>query len=49
MQTSRSAKSAVTLGFTGFLIHGVLPESMLTVLLVPVIKDKTDKLIGQLP
>lgn len=44
MQTSRSAKSAVTLGFTGFLIHGVLPESMLTVLLVPVIKDKTGKI-----
>lgn len=25
--------------FTGFLIHGILPDSMLSVLLVPVIKD----------
>lgn len=26
---------------TGFLVHGTLPESILPVLLVPVIKDKT--------
>lgn len=30
--------------FTGFLTHGLLPDSILSVLLVPVIKDKTGKL-----
>lgn len=30
--------------FSGFLMHGVLPDSMLTVLLVPVIKNKTCKI-----
>lgn len=30
--------------FTGFLTHGILPDSMLSVLLVPVIKDKAGKL-----
>ncbi len=34
----------LALCFTGFLIHGVLPESILSVLLVPVIKDKTGKI-----
>ena len=30
--------------FTGFMIHGVLPDSLTSVLLVPVIKDKVGKL-----
>ncbi len=30
--------------FTGLLMHGILPDSMLSVLLVPVIKDKTGKI-----
>ncbi len=34
----------LALCFTGLLIHGVLPESMLSVLLVPVIKDKMGKI-----
>ena len=29
---------------SGFLIHGILPDSMITVLLVPVIKDKSGKI-----
>ncbi len=29
---------------TGFLVHGVLPDSMIAVLLVPVIKDKMGKI-----
>lgn len=43
-----SSKITVLLAlcFTGFLIHGVLPDSMITVLLVPVIKDKTGKISG---
>ncbi len=34
----------VALYYTGFFVHGVLPESMLSVVLVPVIKDKVGKL-----
>uniref|UniRef100_A0A8C2IQZ7 Uncharacterized protein n=1 Tax=Cyprinus carpio TaxID=7962 RepID=A0A8C2IQZ7_CYPCA len=34
----------LALCFTGMLIHGTLPSSMLSVLLVPVIKDKTGKI-----
>ena len=34
----------VALCFTGFFVHGFLPPSMLSVLLVPVIKDKVGKL-----
>ncbi len=34
----------LALCLTGFLLHGLLPQSMLTVLLVPVIKDKTGKI-----
>lgn len=34
----------LSLCFTGFLTHGILPDSMLSVLLVPVIKDKAGKL-----
>ena len=30
----------LSLAFTGFFIHGFLPESMISVLIVPVIKDK---------
>ena len=30
--------------FTGFLVHGILPDSILSVLLVPVIKDKAGKI-----
>ena len=30
--------------FTGLIVHGILPESMLSVLLVPVVKNKTGKL-----
>lgn len=30
--------------FKGFFIHGILPDSMLSVVLVPVIKDKVGKL-----
>uniref|UniRef100_A0A3P9J4I4 Endonuclease/exonuclease/phosphatase domain-containing protein n=1 Tax=Oryzias latipes TaxID=8090 RepID=A0A3P9J4I4_ORYLA len=30
--------------FTGFLTHGVLPDSILSVVLIPVIKDKTASL-----
>ena len=30
--------------YTGLLVHGVLPESMLSVTLVPVVKDKVGKL-----
>lgn len=33
----------LSLCFTAFLVHGFLPDSMLTVLLVPVIKNKTGK------
>lgn len=34
----------LSLCFTGFLTHGVLPDSIMSVLLVPVIKDKAAKL-----
>lgn len=33
----------LAINFTGFMIHGILPDSMLTILLVPVIKDKAGK------
>ena len=36
----------LALCLTGFLNHGVLPDSMLSVLLVPVIKDKAGKING---
>ena len=32
---------------TSFLVHGILPESMLSVMLVPVIKDKTGKITAK--
>ncbi len=37
----------LTICFTGFMIHGLLPESMLSVTLLPVIKDKAGK-VGSL-
>ncbi|XP_042079355.1 uncharacterized protein LOC121814967 [Haplochromis burtoni] len=33
----------LALCFTGFMIHGILPDSMLCILLVPVMKDKAAK------
>ncbi len=36
----RKASPSSKLAFTGFCIHGFLPESMISVLIVPVIKDK---------
>lgn len=33
----------LALCFTGFMIHGILPDSMLCILLVPVMKDKASK------
>lgn len=33
----------LTLCFTAFMVHGYLPDSMMTVLLVPVVKDKAGK------
>lgn len=35
--------SLLAINFTGLLIHGILPDSMLSILLVPVIKDKAGK------
>ena len=32
---------------TSFLVHGILPDSMLSVMLVPVIKDKTGKITAK--
>ena len=34
----------VAMCYTGLFVHGVLPESMLSVILVPVVKDKVGKL-----
>ena len=34
----------ISLCFTSFFAHGFLPESMLSVVLVPVIKDKAGKI-----
>ena len=34
----------LALSFTGFMIHGMLPDSLLSVLLVPVVKDKSGKI-----
>lgn len=36
----------LALCLTGFLYHGVLPDSMLSVMLVPVIKGKAGKING---
>lgn len=33
----------LAINFTGLLIHGILPDSMLSILLAPVIKDKAGK------
>ncbi len=34
----------LSLCFTGFMIHGLLPDSVLSVFLVPVVKDKAGKI-----
>lgn len=34
----------LSLCFTGFMMHGLLPDSMLSVMLVPVVKDKARKI-----
>lgn len=41
------AATLLALGFNGLMTHGILPHSMLTVTLVPVIKDKAGK-VGSL-
>lgn len=41
---SRRLAPLLALCFTGFLMHGILPYSMLPVLLVPVIKDKAGEI-----
>ena len=42
--SSNSYKSLLAKCLTGFLMHGYLPESMMSVVLVPIIKDKTGKI-----
>ena len=41
--SSNSYKSLLAKCLTGFLMHGYLPESMMSVVLVPIIKDKQVK------
>ena len=41
---SKKLYPLVALCYTGLFVHGVLPDSMLSVVLVPVIKDKVGKL-----
>ena len=41
---SNRLKPMLAMCFTGFMVHGVLPNSILSVLLVPVLKDKAGKL-----
>lgn len=41
--SSPKVAALLAMYFTGLLTHGTLPESMLTVILVPVIKDKAGK------
>uniref|UniRef100_A0A8C6PWR0 Reverse transcriptase domain-containing protein n=1 Tax=Nothobranchius furzeri TaxID=105023 RepID=A0A8C6PWR0_NOTFU len=38
------AQVLLSLCFTGFLKHGILPDHMLSVLLVPIVKEKTGKI-----
>ena len=33
--------------FTGFLIHGVLPDSLMSVILVPLVKDKVGRITAK--
>ena len=42
--TSQSVSVLLALCFSGLIKHGILPGSMLSVLLVPVVKNKTGKL-----
>uniref|UniRef100_A0A8C6PLS6 Reverse transcriptase domain-containing protein n=1 Tax=Nothobranchius furzeri TaxID=105023 RepID=A0A8C6PLS6_NOTFU len=41
---SCGAQVLLSLCFTGFLKHGILPDHMLSVLLVPIVKEKTGKI-----
>ncbi len=34
----------LTMCFAGFLVHSIMPDTMISVILVPVIKDKTGKI-----
>ena len=42
--SSHRVSVLLALCFSGLLMHGILPESMLSVLLVPVVKNKTGKI-----
>lgn len=37
---SRKLHPLLSICFTGFLVHGILPDSILSIMLVPIIKDK---------
>ena len=37
-------RSLLAMSMTGFLVHGFLPESLMSVVLVPIIKDKSGKI-----
>ena len=41
---SRKLCPLIAMCFTGFLVHGILPDSILSVALVPIIKDKAGKI-----
>lgn len=41
---SRKLCPLLAICFTGFLVHGILPDSILSVILMPIIKDKTGKI-----
>ena len=41
---SKKLCPVIAMCFTGLFVHGILPESMLSVVLVPIIKDKVGKL-----
>uniref|UniRef100_A0A3P9ND53 Reverse transcriptase domain-containing protein n=1 Tax=Poecilia reticulata TaxID=8081 RepID=A0A3P9ND53_POERE len=44
---SRNIFPLLAICFTGFLIHGILPNSMLYVILVPIVKDRAGKINGK--
>ena len=44
---SKKLVPLLSMCITGFLIHGFIPDSMIAVLLVPVIKDKTGKITSK--
>lgn len=39
-----SGKPSKTICFTGFLVHSILPDSIVSAVLVPIIKDKAGKI-----